>query len=168
MDERKDQKHGEYIWRFEQAGLEQGAYSISDLDGCKIAAILLADRSRPIEKGRNARLLTRDYGAKEWIDRGHFKFKQAMTEGNRHIYTYRVLDEMDLTLKDVTKRGIDKDMTSLAHDLGRLPPDRQAVRIEAFLRKDKASRVIRLAAAARKESAQEGQNQCGNDNPERE
>lgn len=106
MTRSRDITHGEYTWHFEQAGLEQGAYHVADPERRKVAVIFPSDRSKPIEKGCNARLFTRAFGSADWQERGVYPLKEAMTKGNEHIHRYRVRDQSAHTLQQIRKEGL--------------------------------------------------------------
>ena len=92
-DRDQDIEHGDIMWRFEKADLEQGVYSVSDPDLNRIAAILPYDRDIPIDRGGNAQLVTRDFGAENIAENykthpTNLSLEEAMEEGNKHIEQY--------------------------------------------------------------------------------
>ena len=81
-------------WCYEKADLEQGAWFLNDHQGEKLAVLLPEDRDRPIERGKNARLFTRNFGSAEWHLRGTYTFEKAKRRGHEHLYEYaRDLEE---------------------------------------------------------------------------
>jgi hypothetical protein len=88
MDRSRNIIHGKWLWRYEKADLEQGAYTVLDPGRDKMAAILPHDRAKPIEHGQNARLLTREHRLDDWEDRGAYDLRTAMTKGNEHCGRY--------------------------------------------------------------------------------
>jgi hypothetical protein len=47
MDRSRNIIHGKWLWRYEKADLEQGAYTVLDPGRDKMAAILPHDRANP-------------------------------------------------------------------------------------------------------------------------
>ena len=88
MDQSRNVIHGKWLWRYEKAGLEQGAYTVLDPGRNKMAAILPYDRTKLIEHGQNARLLTRAFDSDQWEYQDAWDLRTAMTKGNEHCDSY--------------------------------------------------------------------------------
>lgn len=102
-----DPRTPDFRWVYEKGDLDQGAYSISDPERNKVAAILPADRARPIEVGFNAMLLVRPFGSQDWKDAGIHDFGGALDRGNAHAHQYRVQHQAAFTLDQVKREGLE-------------------------------------------------------------
>jgi hypothetical protein len=108
----RDVVHEGQYWLYEKAGLEQGAYTTLDPDVDYMAVILPHDRTKPIERGQNARLMTREHHADKWEVQGTWDLRSAMTQGNKHCVRYmkafdRHLDEHAPDAKPITDKQLE-------------------------------------------------------------
>jgi hypothetical protein len=108
----RDVVHEGQYWLYEKAGLEQGAYTALDPGVNHMAVILPHDRAKPIERGQNARLMTRGHHADKWEEQGTWDLRSAMTQGNRHCVRYmkafgRHLDEHAPDARPITDKQLE-------------------------------------------------------------
>lgn len=85
----KDISLGRYIWRHDDIGGGEEAYSVCDPDGWKVAAIFADDISKPIDARNNTKLATREFGSEDFELETDLDFRDALLRGNMHIEKYR-------------------------------------------------------------------------------
>jgi hypothetical protein len=107
-------RYRDYSWLYEKANLEQGAYSLSDPGGNKVAVIYPADKTRPIDiPEKNAWLWVRHYGSKDWREAGCYALHEAIIHGSKHSDRYRaaeILDNLRGRIKRRRERDFEREM----------------------------------------------------------
>lgn len=80
---------GRYVWRHDDIGGGEEAYSVCDPDGVKVAAIFADDTTRPIDDRYNTKLAMRIFGTEEFSWIYDLDLRDALLRGNVHIEKYR-------------------------------------------------------------------------------
>lgn len=125
-DRKNDIAQGDYVWHYEKADMEQGAYSLSDDLGKKCAVIFPFDRSRAIDDGDNALLCVRQYEESKWSRTGPHSLSDAITHGCRHANEYRLSQTMDRLFSPMNEKvlnGKDLELIAKLHDANCSPHD---------------------------------------------